>query len=170
MRDKQGQTFWAFWVHVMCWSWCAVPAKGNSTTKVLCLQQGQVSGMLLHSENYTRLSFQSLSKDETWMTEVEMFALPLLLNFNTDEGQCVTASSAGDLSSFSVHTSSWQEAAQCQSARHQFWCSIEKKKISEFKVSTMLLLSIAPSHCRLWVERTNVSLQKAVKSATNQTD
>lgn len=112
----------------MCWSWCAVPAKGNSTTKVLCLQQGQVSGMLLHSANYTRLSFQSLSKDETWMTEVEMFALPLLLNFNTDGGQCATASSAGDLSSFSVHTSSWQEAAQLQSARHQFWCSIEKKK------------------------------------------
>lgn len=127
MRDKQGQTFWVFWVHVMCWSWCAVPAKGYSTAKVLCLQQGQVSGMLLHSANYTRLSFQSLSKDETWMTEVEMFALPLLLNFNTDEGQCVTASSAGDLSSFSVHTSSWQEAAQWQSARHQFWCSIEKK-------------------------------------------
>lgn len=129
MRDKQGQTSWASWVHVMWWSWYAVPAKGASTAKVLCLQQVQESGALLHSANYTRLSFQSLSKDEAWTTAVEMFALPLLLSFNADEGQRATASSAGDLSLFSVHTSIWQEAAQSQSARHQFWCSIAEQKI-----------------------------------------
>lgn len=45
-----------------------------------------------------------------------------------------------------------------------------EKKISYFKVSVMLPLSIASSHCRLWVEWTNTSLQKAMKSAAKQAE
>jgi len=51
--------------------------------------------MLLHSVNGMRLSFQSLSKDKTSMSEVEMFDLPLLLRVNSDGRQCAAAPSVG---------------------------------------------------------------------------